>query len=186
MIALTAQEPRSGTKKAMRRCPPIVARMGSLGWNGAEMVVGVVGAGGRIHSQKREKRSEHGRAEGEVKSENRTMNWPPFSNSTQNQFVLHCTINSRSAVTNLCCGARQMTAGKSERGDWRFISPISGSMPGGTQSASLNHRERTEWRAGRLRARYRSAEPFPGSEPVQIKIAKWPLRKIEPSTGPPC
>ena len=89
-------------------------------WNGADIGGRVVGSGRRIHSQKREKRSGDGSGRG---CTGRVGPWLVsfFESSTEScRAAVHNQY--RSAVAKSWCGARQMAAGCSRCGDWRFVS----------------------------------------------------------------
>src|SRR5262245_27265709 len=116
MKVCTAQEPLSGTKKAITRCPPKAAIIGSFGPTGPKFVTyspAMAGVTAAVMSAAQAKEVERSTWTIELVS----FQFRPIRRESS---LLQCTISYRIAVTNLCCSAGQLGAGVLKHAEGRL------------------------------------------------------------------
>src|SRR5262249_49693451 len=89
MIVLTAQDPRSVVKKAIMRCPPMLASMGSFGPTGPRLVPYSSAAPATLMAATPARAQSAGRI---LEREMWTIELASFQNRARNRSVLHATL----------------------------------------------------------------------------------------------
>src|SRR5215475_12338092 len=118
MIVFTAQDPRSGTKKAMTRCPPTVARIGSFGPTGPRLVVYSSAEAATLRAATPARAQNAART---LEQEMWTIDLASFTSCTESVRAA-LPRDYRCGATILCCSARQITAGENRMSDLKFRS----------------------------------------------------------------
>src|SRR5262249_16186535 len=89
MIVLTAQDPRSGVKKAIMRCPPMLASMGSFGPTGPRLVAYTSAEAATLMAATPARAQSAARI---LEREMWTIDLASFQNRARNRSVLHATL----------------------------------------------------------------------------------------------